>query len=61
MNETPISDSVKNMEIWINSGNTISDYFLKKRLGFDDDMIKYYLDHKVLFRRIDGNYILNRG
>ena len=26
-----------------------------------DFWIKYYLDHKVLYKKIDGNYILNMG
>ncbi len=56
-----ISENVKEMIEWINSGNTVSEHFLKSRLGFDDDTIRYYLKHKVLYRRNDGKYILNKG
>lgn len=55
-----ISENVKKMLEWVNAGNTVSDFFLK-RLGFDDETIRYYLDHKILYKRDDGKYILNRG
>ena len=38
-----ISENRKEMLKWVNSGNTITDYFLKTRLGIDDDTIRYYL------------------
>lgn len=56
-----ISKNVKKIVEWVNSGNTVSGYFLKTRLGLDEEEIRYYLDHKILYRRTDGKYILNRG
>lgn len=62
MNEIKeIRRNVKQMAKWIAVGNTITDYFLKSRLGFDADMIRYYLDHKIIYKRSDGKYILNKG
>ncbi len=56
-----ISKNVKKIVEWVNSGNTVSDHFLKTRLSLDEEEIRYYLDHKILYRRTDGKYILNRG
>ena len=56
-----ISRNVRQMSKWVDAGNIITEHFLKTRLKFDDDTIRFYLDHKVLYERNDGKYILNRG